>query len=181
MSTVSLLLNIESTGGGGGRMRVFRKSFGQSGERNTLSCPLVLLAIALVAWSTGRKPVHVTISSLSLPINLQTAQCREIKCYIQRYRSLNSSFYIVGQPVFDFWQCQENSCLLHGVHPGSWAYPASYAMETGSLFRGVKQLGQEADHPVNETLGIPVELRLLISVNSSCPWHMVETVMKALN
>jgi hypothetical protein len=36
--------------------------------------------------------------------------------------------------------------LLHVVHTGSGAHPASYPMGTGSSFPGLKRQGREADH-----------------------------------
>jgi hypothetical protein len=36
--------------------------------------------------------------------------------------------------------------LLHGVHTGSGAYPASYPVDTRNFFPGIKCQGPEADH-----------------------------------
>jgi hypothetical protein len=36
--------------------------------------------------------------------------------------------------------------LLHCFQVGSGAYPATYAMDTGNSFPGVKRLEREADH-----------------------------------
>jgi hypothetical protein len=48
-------------------------------------------------------------------------------------------------PGFDFQEGQDFS-LLHNVQTGSKAHPASYPVGTGTISRGVKRPGLEADH-----------------------------------
>jgi hypothetical protein len=47
---------------------------------------------------------------------------------------------------FEYWKIQEFS-FLHVYQTGSVVHPASYPVETGSLFLEVKWPGREAEHP----------------------------------
>jgi hypothetical protein len=53
--------------------------------------------------------------------------------------------WTVEGSVFESRWCQEFS-LLHVVHTGSGAHPASYKMGTGASFPEVKRPGREPDH-----------------------------------
>jgi hypothetical protein len=50
-----------------------------------------------------------------------------------------------GRPGFDSRQTQEIFSLLHSLHTGCEAHPASYPMGTGALSPGEKRPGREVD------------------------------------